>query len=721
MSFAITNEVLLNTKNSVLSKCDTDKNGIISVFEAKKIKSTADLALYNNELTLQRQSKAVSNPLDDTKSPFSEEDKTAQIKQLEEKLKQAKDTNGFIGKAFNKIKEWTKIGIDAKECETIIDDYKNGKITYEEAEGKIEAYKNGQTNSVNTATSLVIGVATTAILASAVMTGGPSIGVGVLVAAGVGAVLKTGLKIADRATNNIKNDEFDAKQLGKDALSGVLDGAVSVGMMGLGTSAVTLKTVTEQTAKQVVKTGIIQGAKAGAISGATMGVGNYSIEAAFEEDVDFKVKDFLETTAVSAAFGALLGGAMGGIGNKIQYRKQIKALNGIRKHFPDKTDTEIAIMAYRKNHFPTLTEEQIATLSEKATELENLYKYNDEVLKQLNDVFPKNELSSIEKTSARVKSEKSVFTKLANKFKKDKLALTDDATKFFDAIGDAYGTRVQLKALSAEETEAVIAKALKDCNFSRGQLIQALRGNYSGLSEAETNSLRFITSEVLDELKEKQTKEVVDALIKGIRDKKIVITELNNYGDDLSSYFTESQIERIVDANFDATGKPLTVITKQREGGTLFNMHKNPVQAEKVIFEEGAVKGSGYATSQMNVEYTFNDGSRGFGELQIRGAKLNAWGDAEHVPYDIRSSKITETDTEYASIYKALKNMNDDCYAAYQKYSTEIYNWYRLQEFGIVTPDPQMPTGLVTNDGQRIPSSILKRLAREGLIKFSKH
>lgn len=676
-------------KNSELSKYDTDNDGSLSVFEMQQITDSTGQEILISELY---------GDID-----LQEEDVETNVQNLESKLNSAKNNQGVVGSLWNGLKNLTGLGSNTNKCEKAIEDYKNGKITYEEADSIISEFSSKQESSVNFAANIATGITATLVVGSAVLTGGLSLGV-IAAAAGVGGATKAGLKFLDRATNKVEGDALDAKQLAKDALSGAVDGAVSVATMGIGTTAVTAKTVTEQTIKETIKQGVISGAKAGAISGAVTGASDYTIEAAFEEDVDFNVKDLAVNTAVTAAGGAVAGGIMGGISSGVQY-----------KHAQSKLETRIL-------EHTNLDEQTIAELSDQADRI-NLYNEDriDEATQQVKEVFGDN----VEVTS-RAKSENSNFEKLAKKFENGKLNSTsDDAC--FDAIADGLGLRVQMKSLTEDEAKGIIETALKDTGITYQQFINYISGDTLNLDDVTRETLETSAKTIIDELKEKQTQDVFNNLIDSIKSRKIKITDINNYGDEYSSIFTQRQILELVDTlNSVYPGQNITVttlmddsygsiagrkLTIDADGNTTININ------ETTFTDKGAVKPSGYATSQFNTVHEFEDSTLGLGELQIRGTQLNEFAEVEHVPYDIRQGKIKETDSKYSEIYSIIKGLSKENFNSYNLYLTKVYNWLRLKELGISTSEPLIQS-VLTDSG--LSEDVLNKISREGLIALSK-
>lgn len=220
---------------------------------------------------------------------------------LEDKLKSVSDKQGFMGKIFNGVKEITDLGQSYSDCEKMLDKYKTGKISFDEALQYIENFDKKQTSGVNLLSNITTGVAT---IAATVVTGGGAI----IVGAPLGAGVKTGLKALDRATNNVKGDVLDGKTIAKDMVTGALTGATSAVSSGVGAG---------------IKAGnfglaVRNGAKCGLLCGAASGAGTNLADVAFG-DRDFDLGDLAKETALSAfvsgTVGAGVGAGMYGIAN----------------------------------------------------------------------------------------------------------------------------------------------------------------------------------------------------------------------------------------------------------------------------------------------------------------------------------------------------------------------------------------------------------------------
>ncbi|MBQ8887181.1 MAG: hypothetical protein IJY61_05705 [Candidatus Gastranaerophilales bacterium] len=273
--------------------------------------------VYNSELKAEKEVKE-----EDLSLFNGEEFYSVQI--LQNQLAEINSSNGFIGEGWDDIKNGIGLGLSSDDCEDAIQQYKQGKISFEEAEAKINEYKTKQDGSVNLFSNIATGVA--AILAgTAVATTG---GLATPLVAGIlaGAGMKAGVKTVDRATNKVEGDALDGKQIAKDALSGAVTGGIAVATAGTGGGA--FNEGFTLGGKKLIEGGtkacMANSAKIGVTTGAISGASNNLIECAFEEDKEFNFKDFATETATSALTGATVGAIMGGVNGTLRSHDLLK-------------------------------------------------------------------------------------------------------------------------------------------------------------------------------------------------------------------------------------------------------------------------------------------------------------------------------------------------------------------------------------------------------------
>lgn len=234
----------------------------------------------------------------------------AKLNNQEKKLNKIKKEQGFIGKGWNWFKNKTGIGdssnkvqmqinaerdmlkqlrqpnakIDQKQFEKItgqkytkanLEKFKKGEFS--QASQKVAGYQEGQEMAVDVVTDVAAGAASFTIytlsIAAAPFTGGGSIALGGALAAGTGALVKTGVKYSDAVSGGRKYTLNDAK---KDASTGAVSGLLAPITAGAGgaigkTVATklglqTIKTVGKEIAEDVVENGFKQALKTSMMS-----------------------------------------------------------------------------------------------------------------------------------------------------------------------------------------------------------------------------------------------------------------------------------------------------------------------------------------------------------------------------------------------------------------------------------------------------------------------
>lgn len=243
------------------------------------------------------------------------------VDSLQMQLDTIEQKQGFLSNTWNEIKETTGLGTSVKKCDEAIEKYKNGEISFEEASATIEEFSQKQDSSLDLFSNIATGIAA---IAAASLTGAAIVASGgtatplvlAAIGAGTGAATKTAYKFTDRATNDIDGDALDSKQILKDGLSGAVTGTIATATMGTGSSSGTLF-------KSLVN-GASKSAKTGFITGAISGSSNYFIDTALDENKDFDTKEFLATTATSAAVGTAVGGIMGSANAAMRYTGVLK-------------------------------------------------------------------------------------------------------------------------------------------------------------------------------------------------------------------------------------------------------------------------------------------------------------------------------------------------------------------------------------------------------------
>lgn len=270
----------------------------------------SNVDLLKNNTSNYNDVKAVDKTDEEDVSLFNGEEFYS-VQVLKSQLSDVEANNGVFLDGWDDFKKFSNLGMSSDDCDDAIEQYKQGKITFEQAEAKINKYKEKQENSLNLFSNVATGIAGLVAGAAVVGTGGlAAVGVGAL----AGAATKAGMKTLDRATNKVEDDALDGKQIAKDALSGAVTGGIAVATAGTGSDAfnngfsIGGKKVIDGGAKACMASSAKTGITTGAISGAS----NNLIECAFEDDKEFNVGDFAQETITSAAVGGMVGTAMGG-------------------------------------------------------------------------------------------------------------------------------------------------------------------------------------------------------------------------------------------------------------------------------------------------------------------------------------------------------------------------------------------------------------------------
>ncbi|MBR1976773.1 hypothetical protein IKA15_00665 [bacterium] len=393
-----------------------------------------------------------------------------------------------------------------------------------------------------------------------------------------------------------------------------------------------------------------------------------------------------------------------------------------------------------KNPITPKVEEDLSVLAKK---LSDEFEANKNISKNDYGTFINSENGITLKDSntklfgTRPKGESSVLAKLKSKYEAGKLTLVGSDEQIYikakKAIGDAYGARLQLPSLSSDELASSLQKFGYTSSGASDEFMVVIQKVSKGepLAYSELGYLK-----VLDDLKEKQNKPIFDALCTEIEN-GLEITELNNYGNKISSYFTDSQVQQIRDIYYNKRGKNLTTVTlnadnfrtqqynkaldelqilAMQNGEDITSITSDDIAKYIDVSSKGAVKGSGYTSAQMNI----TQGDDMFSEFQIRGIEINKFGDVEHIPYDIRQGKITAKNVEYADIYNLFIDMSDTSFDYYNTYLSKVYEYLRLKELGITIGDfPILDANkLKYRDGTKIARQDADKLTYNGLLKF---
>jgi hypothetical protein len=313
---------------------------------------------------------------------------------------------------------------------------------------------------------------------------------------------------------------------------------------------------------------------------------------------------------------------------------------------------------------------------------------------------------SLGKISARPKDFDSSLLKIQKKIikgiEKNKIKDINDLNtqKLYEFVADGLGTRLVIKPISEDIANKTIQEVLQKHNSTMS--ISEFRDGLTVRSFKDNPLQR----EVIERLTKLQTDDFVEKLCAGIEDGRINITELNNYaGEHGIPYLTKEQVEKIRDVHERKYGKGKLKVVDITQG------------------HDDAVKESGYTSAQFNVKYKAEisvDGKNlsGLGEFQARSSHINETAEYEHIAYDGRSGKFTETN--HPEIKETLESLNDiKAYNTYNNYLSDNYNYDRLCELGLfspgVSPKPELPFEITAQLGDRA-----KFITTEGLKEAEK-
>lgn len=227
--------------------------------------------------------------------------KASEASYLKKRLEEVDDSQGIFGNLWNGVKEFTNCGLSMSDCESMLDKYNKGEIGFDEALEVINDFESKQKNATGLLTNILTGIGGIAVATAAASTGPVGWALAFAKGAPIGAALKAGLGVLDRATNDIENDELNLKTIAKDAISGAMTGATSAVSSGIGGAI----------RKGDFGMSVVKGVTGGAACGAMSGAASYMTDVAFGDE-DFEVGELAKNTALSSATSALVGGTVGG-------------------------------------------------------------------------------------------------------------------------------------------------------------------------------------------------------------------------------------------------------------------------------------------------------------------------------------------------------------------------------------------------------------------------
>lgn len=248
------------------------------------------------------------------------------------------------------------------------------------------------------------------------------------------------------------------------------------------------------------------------------------------------------------------------------------------------------------------------------------------------------------------------------------------------------GVRIRGRAKdSASIADKLTRKASR--TGARKYVIQDI--NDAGRLIGDGHGLRL----VLETTARNHTETIRDQLVHAIRNGTVQVLEINNFhtgGPDSLPYFPEEDIARI------------RMAAERARRELPFEDRPQPV---KIMDGPGAVKPSGYTTTQLNIRIKNPVTGRAdlICELQIRGVEVERFSAAEHLIHDFRrgkdpykkSRKIREHfEPEVTPLLNAIQEMPEDEFRKFTEYLSRFYLHCRRLESGYVVPEPELPAGL---------------------------
>ena len=387
---------------------------------------------------------------------------------------------------------------------------------------------------------------------------------------------------------------------------------------------------------------------AGVAMGAVQG-GQAVYKIAKAKDGDDVEKAFYDIGGATGAIGLSVAGAKGSLKSAGLESEGLNAFSATVKCFTSaKAQVVESFNVFKNGYFKTNLSNFIKPFSQprvfkdysKTFAEEGIMKFN-EAFKETLDVLPEN-LKPLLK--GRPKSKGSIYSKIVDEciVKEEKIEKIMKSVKLSEAQKTA-----EIANLKNKE-----AKYLTNIDAARGK-VNDLIGTRIVLKDAGKAAMN----------------ELAASLIEGIKNDKIVITEVRNYRGTASKfYFSKSQIEQIQSAAAEK-GIKITVLEGEKQ-----------------------IKSSGYTAVQMKIQHA----NGALGELQIRGKVVDKVADFEHIPYDLKTGKDISRGSNkigelLAPFEKTIKKLTETEYVEYEKYLAKTYKAARKQELGLPTKKVELP------------------------------
>lgn len=261
-------------------------------------------------------------------NPSSVKAKTP-AQELKAQLEETKGEQGIIGKVWDGLKNLTGLGAGSNKAEEAIKKFEKGEISEEEARKAVGKYEKGQKQAVDFVADMATGLIAVAAAAAAPVTGGASL----LLAAGIGAVVKPTIKGIDAISGG---REYSMKECLRDAAGGAINGVLGTITGGIGKAVtsgaknVVMSIVKERVLSTGEKIAIRVATKAvgSSVSGALFG-GSSSGASYVLDGGELGDEGFFEAVINGAKGGAIVGGLTGGIMEGVDIAKAKATVIGV--------------------------------------------------------------------------------------------------------------------------------------------------------------------------------------------------------------------------------------------------------------------------------------------------------------------------------------------------------------------------------------------------------
>ena len=271
-------------------------------------------------------------------------------------------------------------------------------------------------------------------------------------------------------------------------------------------------------------------------------------------------------------------------------------------------------------------------------------------------------LGEIGSMKGRLKSETSLYDKIANYMKEHPNATLDEA---ISDVRDAFGARTVIETDYNYKNHPEV-KALLDAGDERGAMLKAAELQ----SQPALEKLKGML------LAQSQGKDGLET------------ARISNYvSDDGIPYFSEAQLAEL--KQYGASiGVNVNYVVKLDKSDP--NYAKMKAEGYKPTTK---AQPSGYTALQIN----FKTKTGEVIEWQYRGDKVDRFAEGEHIPYDLRTDKnIIGDHEELEPLYNPIKellsedNMSEGVYNEYNRYLTDYYTHLRKSELGFESVEPKL-------------------------------